>query len=226
MTKKSSESKPVRAIGFWIALISVVLIVGLLLHAQSFNDLVEDATNRAQGVINEYPVAGAVVFFALSAASAMLAFASSAILVPPATGVWGQPVTLMLLWGGWTAGAIAAYGIGRLARPLVIRMGYKHKLEEYERLVSKHMKFWAVLLFCIAVPSEIPGYLFGGMRYSLPKFLVAIGIAEAIYAVALIAAGESLLNAEPLPLIAIAGMLVVVAIGAGLLFRRFRKRRS
>ena len=115
----------------------------------------------------------AQVFFALSAASAMLAFASTAILVPAATEVWG-PMIFLLLWGGWTAGAIAAYWIGRLARPLVIRMGYKHKLEEYERLVSKHMKLWAALLFCIAVPSEIPGYLFGGMRYSLPKFLVAI----------------------------------------------------
>jgi hypothetical protein len=49
---------------------------------------------------------------------------------------------------------------------------------------------------------------------------------EAIYAVALIVAGESILNAEPLPLIAIAGTLAVVAIGAGLLLRRFRKRRS
>ena len=129
----------------------MVLIVGLLLHAQSFNDWVEDATNWAEGVINEYPVAGAVVFFALSAASAMLAFASSAILVPPATEVWGQPVTFLLLWGGWTAGAITAYGIGRLARPLVIRMGYKHKLEEYERLVSKHMILGrAALLHCRA----------------------------------------------------------------------------
>ena len=226
LTKKASESKPVSAIGFWIALIAVVLIVGLLLHSQSFNDLVEDATNWAEGVINQYPVAGAVVFFVLSAASAMLAFASAVILVPPATEVWGKPRNLPASLGRMASRSdrrVRNWPARTTARD---PHGYKHKLEEYERLVSKHMKFWAVLLFCIALQSEIPGYLFGGMRYSLPKFVVAIGIAEAIYAVAVIAAGESILNAKPLPLIAIAGTLVVVAIGAGLLLRRFRKRRS
>lgn len=226
LTRKSGENRSVRAAGFWIALVAVALLVALLLNSEFFNDLVEEATHWAKGVINEYPVAGAVVFFILSAASAMLAFASSVILVPPATEVWGKPATFLLLWGGWMAGAIAAYGIGRLARPLVVRMGYKHKLEEYERLVSKRMKFWAVLLFCIALQSEIPGYLLGGMRYSLLKFIAAIGIAEAIYAVAVIAAGESILNGEPVLLLTTVTVLVVVAVGAGLLFRKFRKRKS
>jgi hypothetical protein len=31
-------------------------------------------------------------------------------------------------------------------------------------IVSKRMRFWTVVLFCIAVPSEIPGYLFGGLH--------------------------------------------------------------
>ena len=140
MTKKSGERKPGRAIGFWIALLAVALLVALLLYSENFNDFVKGVTDRAEGIINDHPAAGAVVFFILSAASAMLAFASTAILVPPAIEVWGIPVTFLLLWGGWMAGAIAAYGIGRLARPLVIRMGYKHKLEEYARLVSTRMK--------------------------------------------------------------------------------------
>ena len=73
------------------------------------------------------------------------------------------------------------------------------------------------------MPSEIPGYLFGGMRYALPKFLMAMGIAEAIYAVGVIAAGESILDAEPFPLMATVGILVVVAVCAGLLLRKRRK---
>ena len=44
------------------------------------------------------------------------------------------------------------------------------------------MKLWAATLLCLAVPSEIPGYLFGARRYSFAKFIFAIGIAEAVYA--------------------------------------------
>ncbi|MGZ8203315.1 MAG: hypothetical protein ACXWUB_08695 [Burkholderiales bacterium] len=45
------------------------------------------------------------------------------------------------------------------------------------------MKFWAVLLFSLAVPSELPGYLFGAMRYPFLVFVAAIGAAEALYAI-------------------------------------------
>lgn len=49
----------------------------------------------------------------------MVAFASSVVLVPSAILAWGKPVTFFLLWGRWIAGAAAAFGIGRLAGPLV-----------------------------------------------------------------------------------------------------------
>jgi uncharacterized membrane protein YdjX (TVP38/TMEM64 family) len=88
------------------------------------------------------------------------------------------------------------------------------------------MRFWAVLLFCIAIPSEVPGYIFGGMRYPFLKFLLAIAIAESIYAFGLVVAGESLVNAKTLPLLVTVGVLVVMALGAGMLLRALRKRKA
>jgi uncharacterized membrane protein YdjX (TVP38/TMEM64 family) len=88
------------------------------------------------------------------------------------------------------------------------------------------MKFWAVLLFCIAVPSEVPGYLFGGVHYPFLKFLAAIAIAEAIYAFGVIVAGESLAVAEPFPLIATIGILIAIAGIAGLTIRTLKRRKS
>jgi uncharacterized membrane protein YdjX (TVP38/TMEM64 family) len=186
----------------------------------------EAANGWAKDIMKAHPLTGAAVFFLFSAGSAMLAFASSAVLVPSASLVWGKLVTFLLLWGGWLTGAIAAFGIGNRARPLLIYLGYKGKLEEYQQFASKRMKFWAVLLFCIAVPSEVPGYLFGGVRYPFLKFLCAVAIAEAIYAFGLVVAGIHLVAAKPLPLLATVGILILIALGAGAVLRAIRKRKS
>ena len=144
-----------------------------------------------------HPVTGAVVFFVMSAISALIAFASSVVLVPPANEVFGKPVTFLLLWGGWIAGAIRRFFIGYFSRSLLHRLVSREQLAKYEALVSKRMKVWAATLLCLAVPSEIPGYLFGALHYPFWKFLVAISIAEAIYAIAIVIAGESLTEAKP-----------------------------
>lgn len=151
MSKKSKASRR-RAIWFWLALGAATLLLASLFYSATFRNFVDQATGWAKDIMNAHPVMGVTVFFLFSAISAMLAFTSSAVLVPPANLVWGKPVTFLLLWGGWIAGALLAYGIGKLARPLLIYVGYKENLEEYQQFVSKRMKFWAVLLFCLSVP--------------------------------------------------------------------------
>lgn len=170
-----------------------------------------------------HPIAGAAVFFLFAALSAMLAFTSSVVLVPAANLVWGKLITFLLLWGGWIAGAIAAFGIGKVASPVLVRLGYQETLEKYQQFVSRRMRFWTTMLFCIAVPSEIPGYLFGGLRYPFLKFLAAIALAESIYAFGIVIAGQSLVAAKPLPLISMIAILVIILISARLLLRRVKK---
>ena len=220
MVKKRSS------LWFWIALAAIVLLLTLVSYSATFRNFVDQATGWAQVVMNSYPVIGAVVFFLFAAISAMLAFASSVVLVPAANLVWGKLITFLLLWGGWIAGAIAAFGIGKVARPLLIRLGYRETLAEYQQFVSKRMKFWAAVLFCIAVPSEIPGYLFGGLRYPFLKFLGAIAIAESIYAFGIVIAGQSLVAAKPIPLIAIVALLIIIAVVARWLLQTLKKQKS
>ena len=219
------EQKTERPIVFWILIAVAALVLAFLLYSATFKSLLDQATSWATNVMNARPIEGAIVFFLFSALSAMLAFTSSAVLVPPANLVWGKVVTFFLLWGGWIAGAIAAYGIGRLARPLLVRFGYQKTLEGYQQFVSKRMKFWAVVLFCIAVPSEIPGYVLGGLHYPFWRFLGAIAITESIYALGLIVAGDSLVTARPFRLLLTVGIMMVIAAGAGWLLRVLRKRR-
>lgn len=203
-----------------------MLLVGFLLWSPLVQRLVDEAIHWAEGAISEHPLAGAAVFFVFSAVSAMLAFASSAVLVPPANLVWGKALSFLLLWGGWLTGAVLAYGIGRLLRPLLARSPFEDKLEKYQQYASQHMSFWALLLFCLAVPSEILGYVLGSIRYPLMKFLAAMAIAEAGYALGVVIAGESLLVDKPLPILISLGVLAVLAAGAGLLLRLMKKRRA
>jgi uncharacterized membrane protein YdjX (TVP38/TMEM64 family) len=88
------------------------------------------------------------------------------------------------------------------------------------------MKFWTVVLLCIAVPSEIPGYLFGGLHYPFLKFLGAIAIAEAIYAFGIVIAGQNLMAAKPFPLLAVVAILIIIGAGARFLLRTLKKRKS
>jgi uncharacterized membrane protein YdjX (TVP38/TMEM64 family) len=172
----------------------------------------------------DHPVLGAGVFFLLSVGSAILAFASSVVIVPAASEAWGKPATLALLWSGWMTGALLTYAIGHYARPLLHRLVDREDLERYQKITSKRMKLWAATLVCLAVPSELPGYLFGALRYPLVKFLVAIGVAEAVYATGVVLAGDSLVEAKPTVLVATGLGMVTVAVVASYVLRRQRKR--
>jgi len=225
MSKKSLANRR-SALWFWIALGAIVMLLTFLLYSATFRSFVDNATDWAQSIMNAHPVMGAAVFFLFAMTSSMLAFTSSVVLVPPANLVWGKVTTFLLLWGGWIAGGIVAFGIGNVARPLLVRLGYQKTLDEYQQFASKRMKFWAVLLFCFAAPSEVPGYLFGGLHYPFLKFLGAIAISEAIYAFGIVIAGENLLAANPVPLLVIVAGFIVIGAAARVLLRKLKKRKS
>ena len=205
-----------------LALAAFVLLLVLLASSGAFKARVDAAALWTVRFAETHPVLGAAVFLLFSAVSAMLAFASSAVLVPPAVRVWGELATFLLLWGGWVLGAAAGFGVGRLMTPLLFRAGYGKKLFKYRRFASREMGFPAVVLFCLAVPSELPGYLFGAARYPFLKFLAAMALAESAYALGLVLIGERVAAYKPsLVLIALGG-LVVAAVLARILVRRRR----
>jgi uncharacterized membrane protein YdjX (TVP38/TMEM64 family) len=192
-------------------------------YSATFKNYAAMATDWAEAIMNAHPVMGAAVFFLFAALSAMLAFTSSVVLVPAANLVWGKLITFLLLWGGWVAGAVVSFGIGIVARPLLVRLGFQEKLNKYQQFVSRRMKFWTTVLFCIAVPSEIPGYLLGGLRYPFLKFVGAIALAESMYALGIVFAGQSLIAAKPLTFAVIVAVLIIIAIAARRLLSKLRR---
>jgi uncharacterized membrane protein YdjX (TVP38/TMEM64 family) len=182
--------------GWGRVLLLLLLLGGLVLLASSdaFQSLLSWMLAEAGPLIEAHPLGGAVLFILLSALSAMLAFFSSAVLVPVAIHTWGEAACVFLLWCGWILGGASAYGIARFwGRPVVRRLASSELLERYEARISRGSSFGLVLLFQLAVPSEIPGYVLGLARYGLRRYLLVLALAELPYAVGTVYLGSSLL---------------------------------
>lgn len=205
------------------ALILTLLLVGLVLLASSdaFRSVLEGLLAWASPIIAEHPVLGAVVFVLLSALSAMLAFFSSAVLLPVALDAWGKTVCFLLLWGGWILGGVCAYGIARhWGRPVIRRLVSSDSFAHYEERISQRTPLGVVFLFQLAVPSEIPGYVLGLARYGLRRYLGVLALAELPWAVGTVFLGESLLEQRTLVLLGLGLLGILVGAWALLALRK------
>lgn len=196
----------------WKRLLVLFLLLGAaVLAARSESLFVEldDLLAALQSLIIRRPGWGVVVFILFSALSAMFAFLSSAVLVPIGVYVWGAKLTFVLLWVGWLLGGVTAYAIGRyLGRRVVVWLVDPDKLRRYEGRLSKRAPFPVVLLFQLALPSEIPGYLLGLLRYPFWLYVGALAIAELPFAAGAVSIGKSFLRRDwaELAVVGIAGI--------------------
>jgi uncharacterized membrane protein YdjX (TVP38/TMEM64 family) len=209
----------------WRRVALLVVAVGALVlvaSADSLHALLVSLTDRVTPLMQSRPAMGAMLFVLISALSAMLAFFSSAVLVPVAVQVWGTWGTIALLWLGWIAGGVLAYSIARTAgRPMVARLVKGDLLARYESRVSDHAPLGLVLLFQLGLPSEIPGYLLGLARYSLLRYLFALAVAELPWAIVTVLLGTTLMERRVPVLI---GVGAVAAALSGLAFVALHRR--
>jgi len=89
---------------------------------------------------------------------------------------------------------------------------YEEKIRGWEQELSTRTRFIHILLFQAAVPSEIPGYLLGILRYPFLHYMAALAITELPYAIATVYLGESFLQGEGIIFIVLG--IAVIAIGA------------
>lgn len=180
-----------------------------------------DALAASREVIVGYPVLGSLLFVLLAAVSAMFAFVSIAILVPVAVYVWGEPLSMLLLWVGWIMGGAAAYGIARLlGRRVVHWLTAASALDRLEHRLRPDTPFSLILLFQLGLPSEIPGYVLGLAQYPFGRYLLALAIVELPYTVATIVLGAGVVGANGGLVLAIGLSAIVLSVGAFYLLRK------
>lgn len=215
---------PTRRAGRAIALLLVVAAVAIAAALPGVHSALIDLLESARSVIAGRPVAGAALFVVLGALSAMLAFFSSAILVPVGIRAWGPVGCGLLLWTGWLLGGAVSYSVARwLGRPVIRRVVPDRRVTEYEHLITERASFGMVVLFQLALPSEIPGYVLGLARYPAGRYLAALALVELPYAAGVVLMGESFLDRKVLPLVGLGLLAALVALTAT---RRLRRRRA
>lgn len=171
--------------------------VALLLSVDAVYESLQRALSAAEPLIARHPYLGAVVFVLLAAISAILAFFSSALLLPAAVFAWGNTVTFGLLWLGWLLGGICTYALGRgMRRPRRKEPRTSSKFDFYLQRVPGEVTFALVLLLYLALPSEIPGYLCGYLGVRFRSYIAALALAELPYAVGAVLLGEGVVNRQ------------------------------
>jgi uncharacterized membrane protein YdjX (TVP38/TMEM64 family) len=191
---------PTRRARSWSRAVVVALIclsLALLLSVDEVYDLLQRALSAAEPLIAGHPYLGAAVFVLLAAVSAILAFFSSALLLPQAVFAWGTTVTLVLLWLGWLVGGICTYALGRgLRKPGGKTPKAPSQFGFYVQHVPGDVTFALALLLCLALPSEVPGYLCGYLGVRLRTYLGALALAELPYAAGAVLLGDGVVNRQ------------------------------
>lgn len=181
--------------------ILLVLLLGALIALSMFAETVHGDILRVgdalQAVAADHPALAVLAALLFSALSAMLAFVSSAVIAPFMTSTWGTARAGLLLWAGWLLGGAVSYAVGRyLGRPVIQRLASPGLLARYEDQISHHTPFGLVLLFQLALPSEIPGYLLGMVRYRFPKYFLSLALAELPFAAATVFLGAGVMQRQ------------------------------
>ena len=204
----AAAERPAFTWGRLVGLLGLGLALYVAVSSDGIYSLLIGLVTAVSGIVSTRPVAGAVLFVLLSAASAMVAFFSTGVIVPVALVTWGAGSTFILLWLGWILGGVVAYSLSRfLGRRVVTALTSGDALAYGER-ISARAPFGLILLFQLGLPSEIPGYVLGVLRYPFLTYLAALALAELPYAVATVYLGDSFLERRGALLIGI-GLAVV-----------------
>jgi uncharacterized membrane protein YdjX (TVP38/TMEM64 family) len=204
-----------------VAALGVVVLVVALSASAALHDALVRVFETAGALFAAHPRAGMAAFVGLAALSALLAFFSSAALVPVGVVTWGSATTAALLAIGWTLGGVASYAVARwLGRAVVARLASLEAMAPYEQRIGHDTPFGLVLLFQLALPSEIPGVVLGLARYPLLKYLAVLALVEGPYAIATVWLGREFVARHVWPFLLVGGVGLGVGGGAMAALRR------
>lgn len=175
-----------------VILLVLCLALAVIASSSALHEALMAVLVATEDIIGRHAIAGATTFVVIAAISAMFTFVSMAVIVPAAVFAWGAPASVALLWFGWILGGVVTYCIGRFfGRPVVRWLTASDALQSLESRIPANAPVWLVLLLQLALPSEIPGYVLGLVRYPFARYALALGLAELPYTIATVFLGAS-----------------------------------
>ena len=200
------------------------LIIFWLWVAFSSDDLTKGALEFLKAYAEKNAFLTASIFFILMALAVILGPFTAVPLVPFGILMWGEFGTFMLMLGGWLAGGIATYFLGKtLGYPLIAKILSPEDLETWRGFVHKKVNFLTAFLFRLAMPAET-GYIFGLSEYGFWRYLLIIFLSELPLAAATIWAGNALIARNSTLFIGWIIIIVAMITLAGYLLKKRIKR--
>ena len=203
-----------RRVALLVAFVAIVLAVTT---SDALHQAFVDVLTIAERLMRAYPRAGMLAFVGLASLSAMLSFFSSSALVPVGVDVWGAQQTMLMLWVGGVLGGTAGYWMARtLGRRIVKRLVPEAPFRRYETFFRTRAQWRTVLLFRLALQSELPSYVLGVLRYPFRRYLPMMLLGEIPFVFFAVYLGETLLERN--------GVVFAIAlcVGVGLTVLAFR----
>jgi uncharacterized membrane protein YdjX (TVP38/TMEM64 family) len=205
-----------------VLILALVLLAAVAVaRSDTVNHAVRDVLGAAQALMAEYPRSGMALFFVLCGLSAMLTFFSSAALVPIGVFVWGPETTFVLLWLGGSTGGVAGYWVARtLGRRVIDHLYPDGPFRRYERFFATQARWRTIMIFRLALQSELPSYVLGLVKYPFRRYLPTILLAELPYVFVMVYLGETFLERNSTVFIAV----LLAAVGLTVLAFRMLKK--
>ncbi len=204
----------------WI-LVVVLVAAFALARSETLQHALGDVLGAAEEFMHDYPRSGMLLFVVLAGFSSMLTFFSSTALVPIGVYVWGPTTTMVLVWIGGCIGGTAGYWASRtLGRRIVDHLYPDGPFRRYEKFFTTHARWRTVLLFRVALQSELPSYVLGLVKYPFRRYLPMILLAEIPYVIVIVYLGETFLERN-VPIFV--GVLLVAVSLTVLAFRMLKR---
>lgn len=210
-----------------LIVLAVFLIAGIFATVGQYYNVAQWLRDTFNSLVGYNQALAAFVFIALGALSAIFTFFTSTPLVPIAAVIWGKGMALFMLFGGWILGAIIAYHIGHLFAHVISGFKVFEKIESHRQQLGKKSEFLLVLLFRLAVPSEVASYTLGTLRYPFGRYVLATVISDFPFAVLAIYSSAALFGPHPLVFaLCMIGGLIAITLFTYLFHRYLKKLRG
>lgn len=211
-----------------ILLILSLAFVGFLVWSSvTFQGALSHYLPFFENLARSNKVLSIAVFIALGALSTMFSSFSSVPLVPIAVIVWGNWLAALFLVVGWVTGDVLSYWVGYFAgNPILKRLVPFEKIEYYRKKIPPNAEFRLVFFFIMSMPSEIPGYSLGTLRYNFKKYFLITTLGEMIFAPVTAFAGRALVEKNPVVFLgAVLFMVLFFAYSFSVFSRYVRKEK-
>ncbi len=180
-----------------IIFLIIIVIAFLFWSSAELQKLFSNSILFTNQYLEQRPLTGIVLFWAISTLSAIISPFSSIPIVPFIAAIWGNIPTILLLLLGWLSGSTISYFLGSTTGYVLAQKIFSPKnAAHYKQELSMQANFLTVLLFRLAMPTEIAGYVLGTIKYNLIKYFIATTIAETLFAFLVVYSGEAFVEAN------------------------------